>query len=280
MRDLWKGKHNYHEALMIIHSASGKEVARIGHCPFFKFGCPFTTDREGKAIVPETVSVEYVSSKCPSFQGGCPYDVKELKGLAKDCPAFENGGCPFKNVKTIGDMKSKMGEMRDSHVKSKVGKANQQKALDLAHAANGHKVFQLGHCPFFKDGCFMKTDLNGRLVSPGSITMDYAKMHCPSFDKGKRCPYKAIDFKGLGRGCPEFKDGCPFKNVKDINEFQAKVGEMRDKHKRNPKAQENSCKAKDLIHKANSEEVAKIGQCSFNMGHCEFKTDSQGKPIM
>lgn len=78
--------------------------------------------------VPESVTLEYVKSHCPTFEGGCPYNVKELKGLAKDCPEFKKGGCPFKNVKTIGEFKAKMGEMRDSCK----GKENYLKALDVS----------------------------------------------------------------------------------------------------------------------------------------------------
>ena len=63
------------------------------------------------------------------------------------------------------------------------------------------------------------------------MTMDYVKYHCAAFDKGKKCPYKTLELKGLGQKCPKFKEGCPFKSVKDVGEFKAKLGEMRDQCK-------------------------------------------------
>jgi len=274
MRDVCKGKAKYDEALKIIESANGKQVAKLGHCPFFKFGCPLKTDREGKPIVPENVTMEYIQNHCPVFEKGsaCPYNVKELKGLAKDCPEFKKGGCPFKDVKTVGDFKTKMGEMRDTCK----GKAAYSKALDLAYSANGQQVAKHGHCPFFKGGCCLKTDMNGRFVTPENITFDYIKQHCAAFDHGKKCPYKSLDLKGLGQKCPAFKEGCPFKSVKDVGEFQGKLGEMRDQCK----GKENCSKALEKIKKASVDEAANIGHCPFHHGHCELKTDQQGKRIV
>jgi hypothetical protein len=61
--------------------------------------------------------------------------------------------------------------------------------------------------------------------------MEYIKENCPAFQKGKFCPYNVSDLKGLAKGCPAFKDGCPFKGVKDVGEFEGKMGEMRDECK-------------------------------------------------
>lgn len=58
--------------------------------------------------------------------------------------------------------------------------------------------------------------------------MDYIKEHCPVFQKGKFCPYNVSELKGLAKGCPAFKDGCPFKGVRNVGEFEGKLGEMRD----------------------------------------------------
>ncbi|XP_031557836.1 uncharacterized protein LOC116294377 [Actinia tenebrosa] len=273
MRDLCKGKANYEKALKVVYGVNGQQAAKIGHCPFFKFDCPFKTDREGKPIVPELVTMQYVEDHCPVFNKGkaCPYNVPELKGLGKGCPEFKDG-CPFKNVKDVGEFKAKMGEMRDNCK----GKENYTKAMDLAYAANGEAVAKQGHCPFFKGGCFLKTDTNGRFIIPDVITMDYVKGYCPAFDKGKACPYNVAELKGLGKGCPSFKDGCPFKAVKDVGEFKAKLAEMRDQCK----CKQNYTKALECIYKANAEEAAKIGHCTFNHNHCELKTDKDGKPIV
>lgn len=77
---------------------------------------------------------------------------------------------------------------------------------------------------------------------PDLVTLDYVKQHCPAFQKGRSCPYKIKELKGLGSGCPEFKHGCPFKNVRDVGEFKAKLGEMRD----NCKGKEKYTKALDV----------------------------------
>ena len=62
------------------------------------------------------------------------------------------------------------------------------------------------------------------------VTMDTVKAKCPTFEGGKTCPYIAPGLNGLADGCPEFKNGCPFKGVKDVGELKQKMGEMRDKH--------------------------------------------------
>lgn len=60
-------------------------------------------------------------------------------------------------------------------------------------------------------------------------TLDYVKEHCPSFQQGRSCPYGDIDaLKGLAKGCPAFKHGCPFKKVKTVEEFKEMLGQMRD----------------------------------------------------
>jgi hypothetical protein len=75
---------------------------------------------------------------------------------------------------------------------------------------------------------------------PDSITMDYVKVHCSAFEKGKACPYNVKELKGLGHRCPKFAGGkCPFRDVKDVGEFKAKMGEM----KGNCKGKENYTKA-------------------------------------
>lgn len=59
--------------------------------------------------------------------------------------------------------------------------------------------------------------------------MDYVKVHCPAFEKGKACPYNVPKLKGLGKRCPKFAGGkCPFQDVENVGEFKAKLGEMRD----------------------------------------------------
>ncbi|XP_031570333.1 uncharacterized protein LOC116304699 [Actinia tenebrosa] len=107
------------------------------------------------------------------------------------------------------------------------------------------------------------------------VTMDTVKDKCPAFEKGKACPYNVPELKGLGKGCPEFKNGCPFKGVKDVGEFKQKLGELRD----NCKGKENYDKAFELINKANGEQVAKLGHCPFHKNGCQLSEDLNGKPI-
>jgi hypothetical protein len=66
---------------------------------------------------------------------------------------------------------------------------------------------------------------------PELFTMEYIKENCPAFQKGTFCPYNVSDLKGLAKGCPAFKDGCPFKGVKDVGEFVGKMGETSAKAK-------------------------------------------------
>ena len=79
--------------------------------------------------------MDYIKSHCPAFANGtaCPYAVDALKGLAKDCPEFKKSGCPFKDVKNVGEFKAKLGEMRDRCK----GKENYIKVLDVCAVNNG-----------------------------------------------------------------------------------------------------------------------------------------------
>lgn len=61
--------------------------------------------------------------------------------------------------------------------------------------------------------------------------MDDIKTKCPVFQQGRYCPYNIPCLKGLGKGCPEFKNGCPFKDVKTLGQFKEKLGQMRDQCK-------------------------------------------------
>jgi hypothetical protein len=93
-------------------------------------------------------------------------------------------------------------------------------------------------------------------VTPDTVSMEYVKLYCKAFVKGKKCPYKIPELQGLGKGCPAFKKGCPFKSVKDVGEFQDKVGQMRDQCK----GKEQNKKARDLLQKA-ANQVIKYFKC-------------------
>lgn len=68
--------------------------------------------------------------------------------------------------------------------------------------------------------------------------MDQIKAKCPVFEGGKACPYNTPGIKGLAAGCPEFKKGCPFKDVQNVEELRGKMGHMRDVCKGKPKYDE------------------------------------------
>lgn len=85
--------------------------------------------------------------------------------------------------------------------------------------------------------------------------MEYIQAHCPAFQKGKFCPYNVPEIKGLAKGCPAFKNGCPFKGVKTVGEFKQKLGEMRD-----------VCRGK-----ANYNEALKV---MFTVSDCIFQGNS------
>jgi hypothetical protein len=53
----------------VVYAVNGQQAAKIGHCPFFKFDCPFKTDRQGKPIVSDNETKTFLrhtyTSKMP-----------------------------------------------------------------------------------------------------------------------------------------------------------------------------------------------------------------------
>ncbi len=111
------------------------------------------------------MTLDTVKDKCPVFDDNvCPFArlKDDHKGIASKCPAFK-GGCPFKNLKTVGDFQAKLGRMRDKCQ----GKAQYLEFLRSAHRIAQDKVVDEGRsCPFFdtKDGCPFAKDTSGKAI--------------------------------------------------------------------------------------------------------------------
>ena len=107
---------------------------------------------------PSSLTVEDIVNKCPVFgKGECPYKViaEELKGIAANCPALKNG-CPFKELKTVGEMVEKLARMRDT-INSKgrpVFLNVNQKVDEISKEAEkkaGPRPLPANTCPFAHD---------------------------------------------------------------------------------------------------------------------------------
>lgn len=234
---------------------------------------------------PGSVSFDDLKKECPVFVDKvCPFAKlpEEKKGMAGKCPAF-NGGCPFKECKSVGDFESKLGQMRDQCK----GDAAYVEFLRSIHMTAKEKEAGVGTaCPFFqtKGGCPLAKDTNGKpilspdyIVTPMGVTLNDAMFKCPAFGKGV-CPYAGLvtKCKGLAGKCPAFKGGCPFKNCKSVGEFVEKMTQMRD-----------TCSGKAAYTKFFQEVIAvsqsgqkKLGACPFNAHICPFSHDAQGKALI
>lgn len=107
-----------------------------------------------------------------------------------------------------------------------------------------------------------------------------AQKSCPAFIGGG-CPYSQLpqEKKGIAGKCPAFAKGsCPFANCKSVEQFQQKLGEMRDNCKGDGAYQE-FLKAVMLKSKEKEVELGK-GCPLFSLHGCPFSHDAQGKDIM
>jgi hypothetical protein len=50
------------------------------------------------------------------FKAGkpCPYATSDIKDLVNGCPEFKNGKCAFRDIKDIGELKTKLAQMRET----------------------------------------------------------------------------------------------------------------------------------------------------------------------
>ena len=97
---------------------------------------------------PYSLTVEEILKKCPVFgKGVCPYKAlaDEMKGIAGNCPGFKHG-CPFKNLKTMGEYVGKLAEMRDKTATPK-GRAAFEKLMKRVHEISRRlrRRLDLGH---------------------------------------------------------------------------------------------------------------------------------------
>lgn len=98
---------------------------------------------------PSSLTMQYIVDKCPVFgKGQCPY--KGIKGFAGNCPAFKNG-CPFKELKTMGEIVEKLAEMRDAH--NPKGRAAFMKMLEEVLKVSKEAEKKVGAWPFPPNTC-------------------------------------------------------------------------------------------------------------------------------
>jgi len=221
------------------------DLSKIKECPAFKDGhCPYTHIHSKKkrehGEMNEHVATEHIADKatrCPFFaksHGGCPwapnhphsYDVSKIK----DCPAFQNGGCPFKGVHT--DKLKECPAFKDGHCPFSDG----------THSIN---LARINECPAFKTGCpYSKlphavhdhSNMNEHVVTEHIATQStkcpfFSQAHggcpfdpnhphafdlskvkeCPAFKGAGGCPFSGVHTEKL-KECPAFKEGCPFAN--------------------------------------------------------------------
>lgn len=111
-----------------------------------------------KLQYPYSLTVEDITNKCPVFgKDECPYKdlIVELNGITENCPAFKDG-CPFKDLKTMGEYVERMAQMRDTiNPKGRAAflKFN-QRVLEISKEAEKiHKPwpFPANSCPFAHD---------------------------------------------------------------------------------------------------------------------------------
>ena len=88
--------------------------------------------------------------------------------------------------------------------------------------------------------------------------------------------------KGAAGKCPAFVKECPFAKCMTVGEFEAKLGEMREKHKKSQNAQAASLLYLREIHRTAKVKEVDVGPaCPFfqSKGGCPFAKDTSGKPI-
>jgi len=95
------------------------------------------------------------SENCPAFEDGCPYSPGKdiMKNATEQCPAFLDGGCPFKEVKNQEELQSKMKEIPQSHLSQPFF----QNTMEHVHQMNQKYTDLLGKpCPHFNQKCPFK----------------------------------------------------------------------------------------------------------------------------
>ena len=117
---------------------------------------------------PYSLTVEEILKKCPVFGNGvCPYKAlaDEMKGIAGNCPGFKHG-CPFKNLKTMGEYVGKLAEMRDKTATPK-GRAAFEKLMKRVHEISKEAEKKAGPWPFPPDTCpIFARDAHGKHIMP------------------------------------------------------------------------------------------------------------------
>ncbi|EDO46428.1 predicted protein [Nematostella vectensis] len=113
----------------------------------------FRTDQHGRAG--GDVSIDYIIKNCAAFKnGGCPYKDERLKGLAGKCPMFRDSKgnfiCPFKErAANTYELRALMLEMKEKCP----AKAAYSKFFQALMKINEKTAAKIGHCPYHQKGC-------------------------------------------------------------------------------------------------------------------------------
>ena len=92
----------------------------------------------------------------------------------------------------------------------------------------------------------------------GSVACDEIKRDRPAFGD-KVCPFAKIAVKGAAGKCPAFQKECPFAKCTTIGEFENKLDEMREKHKKSQNAQAASLLYLREIHRTAKVKEVEVG---------------------
>jgi len=177
-------------------------------CPAFKEGCPFHKNAAGEAT-------EDAGHGCPALQGHeCPYlkdGGKEMNQKVGDCPEFKEK-CPFDTGKVTEKLEGCpvfKGGCPYAEGKTPEGTINDCPAFKGHHCPYDHKhvrtegVAESHRCPVIHPiGC--------PYLEQGPEEVKRELDACPKFLKDGHCPYATPEEMEKLKGCPVFKDGCPF----------------------------------------------------------------------
>ncbi|XP_032219149.2 uncharacterized protein LOC5518554 [Nematostella vectensis] len=101
------------------------------------------------------VSIDYIIKNCAAFKnGGCPYKDERLKGLAGKCPMFRDSKgnfiCPFKErAANTYELRALMLEMKEKCP----AKAAHSRFFQALMKINEKTAAKIGHCPYHQKGC-------------------------------------------------------------------------------------------------------------------------------
>jgi heme oxygenase len=107
-----------------------------------------------------------LDQSCAAFTQGCPYaqphnveDAEARKRTTNGCPAFNNGGCPFKNATSSEDLAKLLQSVPESHKaggKIMGSMSALHSIMSSIHQKSKESSQKLGECPVFQSSCPFK----------------------------------------------------------------------------------------------------------------------------